>query len=227
MGADYRFSSDLLLGLLGQLDWTDEHDDTVGTSASGLGWMVGPYVVAKLTDTLIFDGRAAWGMSENEVDALGLFTDNFDTTRWLIRGQLTGDYQIKYMIINPFVRLSYFEEQQKAYTDTLGNLIPSQTISLAQLKFGPKLSARITAADGTTVTPHLTISGIWDFDQPLQTVTQGVAIGNGGIRGRVEGGVAITMPHGQSINFEGFYDGIGSTQLEAYGGSLSISMPLH
>ena len=52
--------------------------------------MAGPYVSARLGPNLYFTGRAAWGISENEVDPFGLYTDDFSTDRWLASAELTG-----------------------------------------------------------------------------------------------------------------------------------------
>ena len=60
-GADYVINPSLLVGVLAQIDWMDETDTTEGTAADGVGWMVGPYVVARLHENLLFDGRVAWG----------------------------------------------------------------------------------------------------------------------------------------------------------------------
>ncbi len=46
-------------------------------------------------------------------------------------------------------------------------------------------------------------------------------------RARLEGGVSAYMPNGISLNIEGYYDGIGSDNLEAYGGSVRVKVPLN
>ena len=43
LGADYRASPALLVGMMLQLDWSDEADKSLGTAAEGQGWMAGPY----------------------------------------------------------------------------------------------------------------------------------------------------------------------------------------
>ena len=63
VGADYRFNSGLVVGVIAQFDRTDEEDDTNDFAIEGKGWMAGPYVVARLGSNLIFDARAAWGKS--------------------------------------------------------------------------------------------------------------------------------------------------------------------
>ena len=227
LGADYRFSRNLVIGLLGQVDWTDETDSNANTAASGFGWLLGPYAAVRLTDNLIFDGRAAMGTSNNKVDPLGLFSDDFETTRWLVKGQLTGDFTIDEIVFNPFISALYFEETQHSFTNTLGMRIPSQTLSLGRIKFGPKVSTRLRSEDGLVFAPHFTFSGIFDFDRARQTNSQGLAVNSSRIRGRAEGGLSVTTPEGWQIEGEGFYDGIGAKNLESFGGGLSLTVPLN
>ncbi|MES9859202.1 MAG: choice-of-anchor D domain-containing protein, partial [Sedimenticola sp.] len=52
IGADWRYSKDLLVGLMGQIDWSDEKSTGLNIEAEGQGWMFGPYMVSRLSDTL-------------------------------------------------------------------------------------------------------------------------------------------------------------------------------
>ena len=78
---EYKLTPALLLGVLAQFDWTDEDDDRTGIATEGEGWLVGPYIVAKLAPHVYFQARGAWGESDNEVTPFGTYTDDFDTTR--------------------------------------------------------------------------------------------------------------------------------------------------
>ena len=60
-GVDYRVSEDLLLGIMASFDWMREDVDEVEGEIDGTGWMVGPYISARLSEHLFFDGRVAWG----------------------------------------------------------------------------------------------------------------------------------------------------------------------
>jgi len=229
IGADYRFSPGLLVGLLGQVDWTDEEDTSQNFSINGRGWMIGPYLAARLHDNLLFNGRVAWGQSDNEVSPFNSYKDKFDTDRWLIRGQLTGDFNLANLHLAPSVGVIYFEDQQKAYTDSNGVFIPGQTISLGRVTFGPKISTNFTTTHGGLISPHISIKGIWDFDKADQVdIATGLAAGSDDdLRARVEAGLSARMVSGWTLGGEGFYDGIGADQLSIYGGSVSLTVPLN
>ncbi len=54
-----------------------------------------------------------------------------------------------------------------------------------------------------------------------------VAASNEGVRGRIESGVELESTYGFIIRGEGFYDGIGADDFEAYGGSAKVIVPLN
>ncbi|MEM9359145.1 MAG: autotransporter outer membrane beta-barrel domain-containing protein [Pseudomonadota bacterium] len=227
VGADYRFRDGLVVGLIAQFDRTDEEDDANDYAIEGKGWMVGPYVVARLSANLIFDARAAWGKSNNEVSPYNTYTDDFDGQRKLLRGRLTGDFTFGGVHIAPHVGVIYFEEKQKAYTDSNGYTIAAQTVELGRLTFGPKFSTSFRRPDGTTIAPFVAINGIWDFKRTDQVdIDTGLAVtGSDKFRARTEAGLSIRLPQGVAITGEGFYDGIGADGYNAYGGSLKVGMP--
>jgi len=227
-GADYLINPSLVVGVLAQFDWMDERDATEDIAVDGTGWMAGPYVVARLHENLLFDGRVAWGQSYNHVDPLGLYTDDFDTDRWLARGQLTGDFRNGNWRFSPHVAAIYFEEHQKSYTDSLGFTIPSQTVSLGRVTFGPEVGY-VFKSDSMEIEPHIGIQGIWDFDKAeIVDLTSGLAAGSSAdLRARVEGGISFRLANGASLSGEGFYDGIGVDGLDIYGGSVKATVPLN
>ncbi len=227
IGADYRFRDGLVVGLIAQFDRTDEEDNVNDYAIEGKGWMVGPYVVARLSANLIFDARAAWGKSNNEVSPYNTYTDDFDGQRKLLRGRLTGDFSFGGVHIAPHVGVIYFSEEQKAYTDSNGYAIGAQTVELGRLTFGPKFSTSFRRPDGTTIAPFVAINGIWDFKRTDQVdIDTGLAVtGSDKFRARTEAGLSIRLPQGVAITGEGFYDGIGSDGYNAYGGSLKVGVP--
>lgn len=226
-GLDYRFNDRLVLGILGQTDWTDETDSTDGTSFDATGWLAGPYISARLHDNLIFDGRVAWGRSSNDVNAIGYYTDSFDTTRWLGRAQMSGDFQIGAVALTPFTQIVYFEETQESYTDTPGNLIPEQTIEVGHLRFGPEIRGSFALGEELTLTPYGSVSGIWQFARPDDNVSlSGVSIDSDDLRARADAGIGLTTTGGWSIGIEGFYEPGGSDGAKSWGGSVLLRIPL-
>ncbi|NNE59135.1 MAG: DUF11 domain-containing protein [Hellea sp.] len=226
-GIDYRVGDNTIIGIMGQYDWAEEEDRTQNFEISGSGWMVGPYMVTRLSDKLIFDGRAAWGKSSNDVSPFQTYTDNFKTNRWLLKGQFTGDFMLDDWRFNPNLSVIYFEEDQKAYVDSLNIMIPEQTISLGRMTFGPRFSKTFRQGGTTSITPNFGLRGIWDFQQAdILNLNTGLATGTDKLRARAESGLTFGFGGDTRLTFVGFYDGIGATNYEAYGGKVGIYFPI-
>ncbi|WP_255731676.1 autotransporter domain-containing protein [Phaeobacter sp. B1627] len=228
-GLDYRKSDNALYGVMAQLDINDEENAAAGSSAKGVGWMVGPYAVLRLRDNLYLDVSATYGQSHNKVNALGLFEDDFDTERVLLQGGLTGDVKVSpTLMLRPFARLTYYYEKQKSYTDSLGRTIPSQDFDLGRFEFGPKLSWELAQGNDMIFSPYLTFSGIYDFNK-LQSGSPSdpsLASSDSDFRGRLEAGAVWFVPDRDiNIAIEGFYDGIGASGFESYGASVNVRIP--
>lgn len=237
-GVDYRVSDDVLVGVLGQYDHAKQTrsktllDD--GFEVSGDGYLVGPYTVVRLKDTLVFDGRVAWGQSTNEISPYNTYVDEFDTTRWLLKGQLTGQLNRKKAasdwVISPELALLYYKERQSEYTDSNGIVIGNQDVELGRLSFGPRISRTIKLGNGNnedsrSLLSTFSLRGIWDFKTPgLADLTTGVINGSDQFRARGQGGLIYTLNNGARLTFEGFYDGIGAESFNAYGGNIKVAM---
>ncbi|WP_420004415.1 choice-of-anchor D domain-containing protein [Arenibacterium sp. LLYu02] len=228
-GVDYRWGDQTVAGVMGQLDITEEDNALAGTSVEGVGWMVGPYVVTRLSDRLYFDAAATYGRSSNQINALGLFEDDFATERLLIQAGLTGEFALNpRTTFSPFARVIYYRETQEAYTDSLGRVIPEQNFDLGRLEFGPKLSWDVYLKGQNLLTPYVSLSGIYDFNK-LQTTNASdpsLASSDSDLRARLEFGATYIVPDRNiQVSFEGFYDGIGVSDFESFGASINIEIP--
>ena len=226
LGADYLINPNLVVGGIVQLDWAEWDSSATVATVDGFGWMAGPYFVANPWQNIYIDGRVHYGQSYNDVNPIGTYTDQFDTDRFLASLQVTGSMSMGNLNVNPAAELLYFHERQKSYIDTLGNTIPSQTLELGRVIFGPQFSYNMVLEDGGTLTPSAKFEGIWDFRSKTSTTPTGSAETIGGLRGRADVGLAYTSPGGTSVRASGFYDGIGRSGFEAYGGQLEINVPL-
>ena len=225
-GADYLVNPNLVVGGIVQLDWAGLDSSTTVATVDGFGWMAGPYFVANPWQNIYVDGRVHYGQSYNDVNPIGLYTDQFTTDRFLASLQVTGDMSHGNLTISPAAELLYFHERQKTYIDTLGNTIPSQTLELGRIIFGPQFSYDMVLGNGGTLTPTAKFEGIWDFHEKKSTLATGTVESIGGLRGRVDVGLGYTGPTGISVQASGFYDGIGKSGFDAYGGRLEIMVPL-
>ena len=139
LGTDYRISDSLLIGALAQLDSTKETSSMLTSKVDGNGWMAGPYLSARLYKNIFLDLRAAGGnSSSNDLEMANVSAD-FDTTRWLVFGRISGDWHKGPWRFTPTTSLAYLEENIKRFTDSTGASVSGQSISLGQATFGPEI----------------------------------------------------------------------------------------
>lgn len=213
-GAHGFVNPNLLVGGMLQFD----HAEDSANNASGSGYMVGPYFVAQVPDQPLFlEGRLLYGQTDNDISPLGTYTDSFETERWLAQLRATGEYQYQSTTLMPLFDLTYTDDTQQAYTDSMGNVIPGQTVSLMQVSAGMDFSTPISVATGAL---ELTggLSGIY-------SATDGGAAAPefDNWRGRTHLGLNYGMASGVNLSATTFYDGIG-TDYEGYGASLGFDV---
>jgi len=228
-GADYKVMPGLIIGVMAQTDWMDQSSN-VSTSQSGFGWMAGPYLSARLARNLFLDVRALGGKSSNKLDmtdaTAGSWSDTYSTNRLLASAKLTGVYTFDAWRIRPSAELMYFAERQKAFTNALGIDIDSQTVSVGRLNFGPEFGYRMVMPDKTVLEPFVGLTGVWDFARTDALTTSGLAMGQEGLRGRVEGGLSYSTPSGIMVRGSAAYDGVGSSTYHAVQGRAAVVIPL-
>ncbi|MBL8884595.1 MAG: autotransporter outer membrane beta-barrel domain-containing protein [Hyphomicrobium sp.] len=229
VGVDYRFTSSFVMGVLVQSDWASEKSAVGLSSITGRGWLAGPYTVARIHDNVIFDGRIAYGHSDNEISPTMSYVDRFQTSRWLIEGNFTGDFELADWHVEPQVGLSYFDENQIGYLDSLGNWIAGQSVNYARLTVGPRFSRRFEINETGSVVPYLGVKAIWDLAKAktIDYASDPVSSNDNELRGRVEGGVSVDVGGGLTVDGEGFYDGFGVNDFEAFGGSVNFNLSLN
>ncbi|MEM7193132.1 MAG: autotransporter outer membrane beta-barrel domain-containing protein, partial [Pseudomonadota bacterium] len=225
VGADIPLTTNLLFGILGQFDWAEESTKADGSKIEGNGWMVGPYLSARLSENLFFDWRAAWGTSDNSVSPFATYTDDFDTDRWITTARLTGNWTSGNWRMSPSVTFKYGEEDQHAYTDSNGLRITGQTASIGRFEFGPEFGYRWLLESGMLIEPQLSFVGVWNFDDAGTFLVADTLVSPDDFTARLEGGIAMMLPSGLSLRGAAAYDGIG-TDFQAVTGKVWLNVPL-
>lgn len=224
-GADIHLTPWVIAGLMGQVDWMNDDIGNANTQVEGIGWMVGPYASMRLTPQLFFDVRAAWGLSDTDVNAAGI-TGNVSTQRWLVTGQLSGNFHAGPYRITPEVSIEYIQEKLDAYTVSSGAQIAGQTVSIGRLRAGPEVARIFDIGSGATLEPRVAVAAVWDF-RPADTVTLGnVRYGQDDFRAVVEAGTILQTESGINFAISGKYEGLGISGFDAYGGYLWINVPI-
>jgi hypothetical protein len=217
-GADYRLGKNVLVGGLVQFDRYSPDGARRAGTASGDGWMAGPYVTARIAPYLYADVRAAWGKSDNTISPLGTYVDPFETSRALYSGSLIGQFDIGTNTqFRPEIAVRHLAEKQKAYIDGLGVAIPGQTVSQGDIAFRPRFHHSIALSEGWTLRPFVAADGIYTYGLERQTVFTDQ------FRMRVEGGLDLISTGSFRAGASAFHDGIGSNGFKSTGARISVA----
>ncbi len=234
LGIDYQVSDTLILGVMAQYDWMDEVSDEINTAAGaiagaqveGSGWMAGPYGVWKLADTLTFDALAMFGTSDNTVNPLGLYEDDFETDRYMLRANLTGEFGTGNWRIRPQANLTHFEETQGAYTDSLNIAIPEQTLTLGRITAGPEVAWMERRNDGSYLELTSSVRAVWDYQAADLLNEAGLLVdGDDDMRADARVGIGAGFASGMNFRFEAGFAGLGVGDFEATTARFQLRIP--
>ncbi|MAT35971.1 MAG: hypothetical protein CMK06_12685 [Ponticaulis sp.] len=225
-GLDYRFSSATMLGIVGQYDELAENSSYTADNKARFGWLAGPYLVTRLHENLIFDGRFAVGRATSELDLVS-DQDRLETERVLLKGQLSGDFHYDDWRVNPALSVAYFEEGDNVYFGAGEMTLAGQDVTLGRVSFGPRFTKTFDLNGGAEITPSLNLQGSWDFDQTaFIDVNSGALNTPDELRARFEGVVTARVSEEREFVIDTFYDGIGNSGWSAFGLKLGMKVML-
>lgn len=216
IGAHRSITSNTIAGLMLQFDHMSQD---VGTrKISGNGWMAGPYLVGKFPrQPLYYELRALGGKTNNKISPFGTYTDTFETNRFLVQAKIAGKLEYGATTVTPSLSAAYTKDDQKAYSDSLGNLIARQAIEMGQLSIG--LDASRPVMFGNKVwTLSGGVAGIYNSSFGTAAAAAGAnsPAHNGG-RARLHASASRQFGSSGTVEISMFYDGIGARNYEAYG----------
>ena len=152
VGADYKVSDRLVLGLMGTFENSDLGG--LGVTQDTDGWGGGVYMGLSLTDNLVFSANVA-GTSLN-TDVNGGAT-NFDSQRIQTSEALTGYWYSGTWRLSPSLTFAWSKEWQ----DAAGGL-NAQTIETAIISPAVQVGDTIAIKDATTVEPWVGAEVDWE-----------------------------------------------------------------
>ncbi|WP_162620910.1 Ig-like domain-containing protein [Tritonibacter mobilis] len=220
VGRHIEVQPNLLLGAMLQMDYAESTEGPA--EVEGYGWLIGPYAVYRLPDQpVIFSAQILYGQSQNEIAPLGTYRDQFKTERWLAQLGVTGEVISGDWTVFPFLTATHTRDDQRAYIDHLGNMIPVQGIRLTNVELGADFELQLTHQAGERV---LTggVSGIWSETSGSGAAALREPTYEGG-RMRLELGYGGVLTNGGRFQFSAYGDGFGANDYSSYGIEASYS----
>ncbi|WP_084634257.1 HYR domain-containing protein [Maritalea myrionectae] len=221
MGVDYLITPTSILGIGASIDYT--HADVIGSTAytNGLGFMVGPYYTGEISENLYLDISAKLGRSYNNIATVGTTEDQFGATRGLFNASLFGEVELDQLTVRPDVSLNYFYERTDAFVNSFGVSIAEQETRLGDLTFGTTFAWAQPLDNNWTMTPYVTLDGIWTFDS---AAANGASTIGQHLRAKTEFGFTLKGDANQSLDFSLAYDGIGDPNYRALSAKFGLSV---
>lgn len=221
LGADYLVSDDVLIGGFFQIDSLSQHNGATLEEAGGTGWLIGPYLTARLSDGLYLDILAGAGRAENRVRPLGTYEDWFGSSRYIASATLQGEWGEGAWRFTPAVSGSWFGEISDGYVDSMGAAIPQLSAEQGQLTLGPGVRHVQDVGSGTTLTSSARMDAV------LAARGTSIVPWQTGLHGRLSGGLDLDFDGGASLGLSVTHDGLfhpgmGSTSIRL---SVGASLP--
>lgn len=219
LGTRSMIGPDIMFGALAQFDRAVETSTYNAPGMAAKGWMAGPYMSAKLGSGVTFDGRAAWGETENAVASPEI--DDSLTARRLVRGKLTGTREFGGWNVAPSVGLVYVED---AVRDSASG--ETRAAGTGKVEVLPEVSKRFAVDDVTFIEPRAAVGAFVGFDD-LQAINPAVpSVRPTDMQLKAEAGVAYGVKDGSSLQATGGVESGTTTTPENWMGRLQLNVPL-
>ena len=231
-GFHRKYSERFLAGAMLQFDLADHDLARQAGMIDGTGWLVGPYFAARNGKRpLYFEGRLLYGQSDNDIrfidpgTGIGVRNGSFDTKRLLAQLRVQGEIALSDENggprLIPYADARWVEDRAATFTTVsatgLRKSVPGQKVSVGQLELGSNVEVPIAMSHGA-----MTFTGGLGL---VYSNTEGDFIPSvSRSRGRGEIGLSYGLDDNVQIDFESFYDGIGTSGYEGYGLSLRAEM---
>ncbi|MFA5899588.1 MAG: hypothetical protein WC829_10795 [Hyphomicrobium sp.] len=173
----------------------------------------------KLGSGVVFDGRAAWGETDNAVASAAI--DDSQTERRLLRGKLTGTREFGGWKVAPSVGLSYVED---ALRDSSSG--ETKAAGTGKVEVLPEISKRFALDQETYIEPRAAVGAFVGFDnlQALNPVDTTVRPTD--VQLKAEAGVAVGVKDGTSLKATGGVESGSATASDNWLGRLQLNVPL-
>jgi len=213
-GLDRLVNRDLLVGIGVQYDHITREGKQENEAAdiTGDGWMVGPYMTARLSEKLYFDGSISAGKASNRITLPGQGTDKYASSRLGAYGTLFGDYDRGNINIRPSGSLVYFEETAPSWHDNNGIRIPEFRTRQVDMEAGLRITQ--TMADGVS-SRYIEVEGVFALSDTEEDKHK---------RLRAGAGATVRIPFGGILDAGVTFDGLGDDDWQSYAFTLGYSV---
>jgi outer membrane autotransporter protein len=174
VGADYKMSSRVTLGVAGGYQLVDINTTFNAGKIKQTGFGVTPYMAVILNQNYYLDFSAGYWLLDNEVSRnAGTARASYGGSRWNVGANLNGNWQRGKWVVGGVVGYQYINAKEDPYTET-GSAAVAGSITSDAVKIGQgKLGATAGYQMGS-VTPYGMARIEHNFLQPTLVLNNGV-----------------------------------------------------
>ena len=220
-GVDYLVTDNILVGLM--FGYEDFKLDTKFNAGAfeGSGYSVGPYVAVRFWKRYVVNALFAYTWLKSDLNGTSAGTTaagGYDSTRWLVTGNLEGTWRFGRLRLSPAVGVIYARERRPAFTNSAAFTTPATTTVFGRISFGPEIGFTLFRRGHTYVEPFVSIKGQYDFETRGSLVLSSGAIVPARQKLLARQGFGVNLRLGQQFTARlgGFYDGIGRRNYSAW-----------
>ncbi len=217
-GASYSFNPKLLAGMLVSVDRIDSTDGSA--RMTGVGWLLGPYLSAKIGDSLQLTVGASGGLTQNDISPDGTYTDKVGGSHYVLNGTLSGQWQIDDWTFSPAVNAIYSQEDIDAYTDGLGHAMAAVTAGTGKIGVAPAVSHAFRLENGT-----LMVVGA-RFETAFKVEYDGGTWTYAGLQDEVGADASLALPGGATLSASGTVGGLLFGDVHSVRGTIGLNAAL-
>jgi hypothetical protein len=227
-GVDYKLTPWMTAGIsLGIENFntrfraTGQQLDTIGVSAV-------PYVGFRIADNVY--ASAFVGLTHISYDGVPIpgTTADFSALRIFFGGSVSGNWRSGNWGLRPTLTGAWGFENQRAYTDSAGTAVGSQTVRYGRVAVGPDIGYTFSASDGSwTVEPFVIARAQLDFASSNATALGGqTVLLRSGVVGSGQAGLGInaSFASGFYLRAQVTYDSLFVDGLDLVSGSIRGGM---
>lgn len=222
VGLDYKANEDWVLGALAGYEWTDFDFARTNGTLKGGGFTLAAYTGLRISRNLTVDALVGHTWLNYDNDVAG-DSGNFDASRWMLAGNITGHFLYGEYTIEPNLHGQIAWETQDGYTTSGAIIVSKQNLTIGKVAFGPRVSRDHLMDSGTNAEFWGAVEGEYDFTNADAGTSNFNLDGN--VSARLSAGVDFDFTKDVSLELDGNIGGLGAEDYTSYQGNVRVAVP--
>ncbi len=215
VGADYKVSGNLVLGIIGAYENSDlEGPGAFPPTQKTDGWGAGAYLGWSITDNLVFSANVLGTSLDTDVNGVA----DFDSVRWQTSESLTGNYYNGTMRLSPSLTFAWSKEWQDG-----NGFANDQTIETVILTPAVQVGNSFSIGGASTVEPYLGAALDWAIRNKTVDDVFGTVFSDPHVDLRLQAGLNFAIGANAQLSLNGEVSGLLLDDQTTYTGGANFA----